>query len=109
MNGVLTKKGAAAVENRAASEDAGGWSVSGIFSLAAGRNTLRFEHKSRFPYFEKLSVAPGSIPAGAPVPKTNVQVARQYGINPGFLDHWVGGDAPGQGRAALNSVCMVRV
>jgi cytochrome c553 len=88
VNGVLMKKGAAAVENRAASEDAGGWSVSGIFPLAAGRNTLRFEHKSRFPYFEKLSVAPASIPAGAPVPKTNIQIARQYGINPGFLDHW---------------------
>ncbi len=88
LNGVLMKKGAAPVENRAASEDAGGWSVAGIFPLTAGRNTLRLEHKSRFPYFEKLSIAPSSIPAGTPVPRTNVQIARQYSINPGFLDHW---------------------
>ena len=89
VNGALMKKGARAVENRAASPDAGGWSVAGIFHFAAGRNTLRLEHKSRFPYFEKLSIAPSSIPAGMPVPKSNVQIARQYSINPGFLDHWV--------------------
>ena len=102
LNGVLMKKGAAPVENRAASEDAGGWSVAGIFPLAAGRNTLRLEHKSRFPYFEKLSVAPSSLPAGAPVPKTNVQIARQYGINPGFLNHWA--EEMVRAKGAPNSV-----
>jgi cytochrome c553 len=88
INGTLMKKGAKPVENRAASEDAGGWSVAGIFPFTAGRNTVRLQHKSRFPYFEKLSVAPSSLPAGTPAPKTNIQVAREYGINPGFLDHW---------------------
>jgi mono/diheme cytochrome c family protein len=87
VNGVLMKKGAAAVQNRAASPDAGGWTVAGIFPFASGRNTVRLEHKSRFPYFEKLAVS--SVPAGAPLTKTNAQVARQYGINPGYLDHWV--------------------
>ena len=88
INGVVMKKGLRAVENRAASPDAGGWSVVGIFPFAAGRNILRLEHKSRFPFFEKLSVAPSPLPKGAPVPKSDVQIARQYGINPGFLDHW---------------------
>jgi hypothetical protein len=88
INGALMKKGAKPVENRAASEDAGGWSVAGIFPFSAGRNTVRLENKSRFPYFEKLSVAPSALPVGTPVPKTDVQVAREYGINPGFLDHW---------------------
>ncbi len=44
------------VENREASPDAGGWSVTGVFALKAGRNTIRLEHKSRFPYFEALLV-----------------------------------------------------
>jgi hypothetical protein len=89
INGVLMMKGASAVTNRGASPDAGGWSVSGIFPFTAGKNTLRLEHKSRFPYFEKLAVAPNPLPAGAPIPQSNVQIARQYGINAGFLDHWV--------------------
>ena len=35
INGVLEKRGAEPVENREASPDAGGWSVEGIFPLAA--------------------------------------------------------------------------
>ena len=101
INGTLMKKGAAP-QNLTGSEDARGWSAVGIFSLAAGRNTLRLEHKSRFPYFEKLAVAPSTIPAGAPVPKTNVQVARQYGINPGFVDHWA--EEMRQAKGAPHSV-----
>ena len=89
VNGVLLKKGAAPVENRAASPDAGGWSVTGIFPLTAGLNTLRLEHKSRFPYFEKLLLAPNPLPKGSPTPLSNIQISRQYGINPGYLDHWV--------------------
>ena len=89
VNGVLLKEGAAPVQNRAASPDAGGWSVTGIFPLAAGKNTLRLEHKSRFPYFEKLLVTPNPLPKGTPTPLSNIQISRQYGINPGFLDHWV--------------------
>src|SRR5258708_25325660 len=80
-------KGALPVTNRAASPDAGGWSAVCVIPLHAGQNTVRLEHKSLFPYYEKLAVAP--VPAGMPVTKTNIQVSRQYGINPGFLDHWV--------------------
>jgi len=89
VNGVLLKEGAAPVQNRAASPDAGGWSVTGIFPLNAGQNTLRLEHKSRFPYFEKLLVAPNPLPHGTATPLSNIQISRQYAINPGYLDHWV--------------------
>jgi len=89
INGVLMMKGAGAVTNRGASPDAGGWSVTGILPFTAGKNVLRLEHKSRFPYFEKLAFAPNPLPAGTPIPKSNVQIAREYGINPGILDHWV--------------------
>ena len=89
VNGVLMKEGAPPVQNRAASPDAGGWSVTGIFPLAAGPNTLRLEHKSRFPYFEKLLLTPNPLPKGSPVPLSNIQISRQYGINPAFLDQWV--------------------
>jgi cytochrome c553 len=89
VNGVLLKEGAAPVQNRAASPDAGGWSVTGLFPFAAGRNTLRLEHKSRFPYFEKLLLTANPLPKGTATPLSNIQISRQYGINPGYLDHWV--------------------
>ncbi|MBM3795754.1 MAG: DUF1553 domain-containing protein, partial [Acidobacteria bacterium] len=82
------KKGAPPVQNRAASPDAGGWSVAGIFPLNAGENTVRLEHRARFPYFEKLKVSPSPLPAGQG-PKTATQLARRYGVNPGYLEHWV--------------------
>ncbi len=89
INDVLEKRGAEPVENREASPDAGGWSVEGIVPLKAGTNTLRLQHKSRFPYFAKLLIAPSVLPKGVLAPKTAVQTARQYGINPGILDQWV--------------------
>jgi hypothetical protein len=96
VNGVLMKQGAPPVQNRAASPDAGGWSVAGIFLFPAGKSIIRLEHRNRFPYFEKLLVAPSQLQQA---PKTGVQVARQYGVNPGFLEQWVeelhrSGDAP---------------
>ena len=72
--------------NRAASPDAGGWTASGVYALRAGKNTIRMEHKTRFPYFEKLLVTKSEL---RDPPKTTAQVARQYGVNPGFLDQWV--------------------
>jgi cytochrome c553 len=89
VNGLLMKEGAPPVQNRAASPDAGGWSVTGVFPLAAGSNTLRLEHKSRFPYFEKLLLTPNPLPLGTPTPLSNIRIARQYAINPAFLDQWV--------------------
>jgi hypothetical protein len=102
INGQLVKRGAEPIQNRAASPDAGGWAVAGIFPLVAGKNTLRLEHKSRFPYFEKLLVGPSSLAKGVPVPRTPVQLAREYGINPGFLDQWV--DHLHRSKGATHSV-----
>jgi hypothetical protein len=34
-------------------------------------------------------VAPNPLPAGTPAPKTTVQIARQYGVNPSFLEQMV--------------------
>jgi hypothetical protein len=88
VNGVLVKKGAPPVQNRAASPDAGGWSVQGVFALQAGSNSLRLEHKSRFPYFEKLRLSASTLPQGA-APRTAAQVAQQHGVNLGYLTQWV--------------------
>ncbi len=101
INAVLEKRGAEPIENREASPDAGGWSVECIVPLVAGKNTLRLEHKSRFPYFAKLLIAPSVLPKGVPAPKTAVQTARQYGINAGMLGQWV--DQLRRSKGAPNS------
>ena len=87
-NGIMVKKGAPRVQNRAASPDAGGWSVQGVFALQAGGNSIRLEHKSRFPYFEKLKLTASTLPAGT-APRTTAQVALQYRVNLGYLTQWV--------------------
>jgi hypothetical protein len=89
INGLLVKRGAPPVQNREASPDAGDWSVAGIFALQAGENTIRLEHKTRFPYFGKLSIVPNPLPSGVPAPRTTVQIARQYSVNPSFLEQFV--------------------
>jgi hypothetical protein len=86
VNGVWMKRGAGPIQNRAASPDAGGWSYVAIVPLRQGANTLRLEHASRFPYFEKLLIAPHKR---AETPMTSVQIAARYGINPGFLEQLV--------------------
>ena len=53
------------MQNRAASPDAGGWSYVAIVPLKKGANTIRLEHASRFPYFEKLLIAPAHTSADA--------------------------------------------
>jgi Protein of unknown function (DUF1549)/Protein of unknown function (DUF1553)/Planctomycete cytochrome C len=88
VNDVLVKKGGPPVQNRAASPDAGGWSVQGVFALRAGGNLIRLEHKSRFPYFEKLKLTASTL-AGGKAPRTTAQVAQQYGVNLGYLGQWV--------------------
>ena len=85
INGQLVMLGAEPVQNREASEDAGGWSALGVFELTAGENALKLQHRSRFPYFAKLRVAPSPFAAGAPVPRTPVQIATARGVNPSFL------------------------
>jgi hypothetical protein len=86
INGVLESAGQGAVTNREASPDAGGWSVAGVYELKAGKNVIRLEHKNRYPYFEAFTLTPF---AGAEAPKSVQQVARQYGVNPGYLYQWV--------------------
>jgi len=89
INGELVARGLSAVENRVASPDAGGWSVLGVFDLKTGTNVLRFEHKSRFAYFEKLALAPAALPAGAPVPRTAAWIAQARGVNASYLAQMV--------------------
>ena len=102
INRVLMKAGLEAIENRRPSPDAAGWSVSGIFPLSVGKNTIRLEHDSLFPYFELLLITPSPIPPGNPVPKTRAQSARQYDINPVFLKQWV--ERLRRSRGAIHSV-----
>ncbi len=102
VNRVLMKAGLEAIENRRPSPDSAGWSVAGVFPMAACRNTIRLEHRQLFPHFEELLIAPNPLPAGRPVPRTRVQVARQYEINPFFLKQWV--ERLRRSRRAVHSV-----
>jgi hypothetical protein len=97
VNGVWMKRGAGPVQNRAASPDAGGWSYLGTVPLRQGRNTVRLEHASRFPYFEKLLVAPSTL---AEPSLTSVQVAQRYEVNPSFLEQLVNHLERSNGAAA---------
>jgi cytochrome c553 len=100
VNGVLEQRGRRPVENREASPDAGGWSVTGVVPLKAGSNTIRLEHKSRFPYFEALLLT--ILPRGQVVLRSQMQVSRQYGVNPSFLSAWV--EELRRSKGAPNSV-----
>jgi hypothetical protein len=86
INGVWMRQGASPVQNRAASPDAGGWSYLAIVPLNKGTNTIRLEHESRFPYFEKLLFA---LHNQDPTPFTPVQIANRHSINPGYLTQLV--------------------
>ncbi len=86
LNGVWMKRGADPVQNREASPETGGWTYVAIVPMKAGVNTIRLEHGSRFPYFEKLLVAKNTL---AVAPKTVVQIAAEFGVNPGFLEQMV--------------------
>ena len=89
VNGVLMKSGLEPIRNRAASPDVGGWWVTGIYPFKAGNNVLRLEHKQRFPYFEKVLIAPNPLPDGIRPPKTHEQLAREYDVNRSFLKQWI--------------------
>ena len=89
VNGLLMKRGLPAVNNRVASPDERGWSVSGVFPFRSGKNTVRLEHKSRFPYFKALAIAPARLPHSSGRPTTEAQAARNYELNPVFLEQWV--------------------
>ena len=57
--------------------------------MRSGENTIRLEHESRFPYFEKILIAKYRLRADGEIPRTVAQIARQYGVNAGFLEQWV--------------------
>lgn len=99
VNGVWMKAGAPPVQNREASPEAGGWRYLAIVPLAAGENMIRLEHATRFPYFEKLLIAPHTL---AETPLTAVQIAARYQVNPGYLDQLI--DYFDRSQAALASV-----
>ena len=88
INGVLVQAGLPPEVNRTSSPDAQLWRPIGIFSFRQGRNTVRLEIDGPFPYFDQLLVAPNPLAMGAVVPKTSVQVAVDYGINPDILLQW---------------------
>jgi len=88
LNGELVSRGLPAVQNREASPDDGGWAASGIFAFKAGVNVLRFQHRSRFPYFGKLRVGPSPLPAGT-APRTEAQIASRHGVSVSFLEQMV--------------------
>jgi len=100
VNGTLEIKGQPAVTNRGASPDAGGWSVAGVLPLNAGRNTIRLEHKNRFPYFESLQLT--ALAKGVEAPRSPEQVARKYKVNPSYLRQWV--DEMRRNKGAPHSV-----
>ena len=99
VNGVWMKAGAGPVQNRAASPDAPGWSYVAIVPLEHGKNKIRLEHASRFPYFEMLLIARHTLPQS---PLTIVQVATKYQINPGFLEQFM--DYFDRSQSAVSSV-----
>ena len=88
INGVLVQAGLPPEVNRTSSPDAQLWTAIGIFPFQQGRNTVRLEIDGPFPYFDQLLVAPNPLAVGAVVPKTSVQVAVDYGINPEILLQW---------------------
>jgi hypothetical protein len=89
IGGVLVKGGLGAVQNRQASPDAGGWSPLGIFHLEQGGNTIRLQHRNRFPYFARMRIVGSPLPAGQAAPRTLVQIARHHGINRSILEQVV--------------------
>jgi len=86
LNGEWVKQGEPPVENREASPEAGGWTYVAMLELRKGANTIRLEHASRFPYFQKFLLAKNTLPHA---PQTRVQIARRFGVNPGFLGNVV--------------------
>lgn len=83
VNGVWMRRGEAPVNNREASPEAGGWKYLAVVELQAGKNVLKLEHARRFPYFTRMLLTPF---AGARAPRTTVQIARAFGVNPSILE-----------------------
>ena len=88
INGVLVQAGIPPEVNRTSSPDAQLWTAIGIFPFRQGQNIVRLEIDGPFPYFDQLLVAPNPLAVGAVVPKTSVQLAVDYGINPDILLQW---------------------
>ena len=83
LNGEWMRQGEAPVSNREASADAGGWKYLAVLELKGGKNVLKLEHARRFPYFTRMLLTKFD---GARAPRTTVQIARQFGVNPSILE-----------------------
>lgn len=83
VNGEWMRRGDEPVNNREASPEAGGWKYLAIVRLGAGKNVIKLEHARRFPYFTQMLLTPFE---GARAPRTTVQVAREFGVNPSILE-----------------------
>ena len=106
INGVLESAGQGAVTNREASPDAGGWSVAGVYELKAGKNVIRLEHKTRYPYFEALHADAVRGRGGAEIRSAGSAAVWRESRLSGSVG---GGDAPREGRAAFRAAAAVRL
>ena len=99
LNGAWVRRGLPPVSNRAASPETGGWTALGVFRFKQGANTLKLEHAARFPYFTRLLIAKNTLPV---TPRTDVQIAGVFGINPSVLEQLV--EYMDQSKGAASSV-----
>jgi len=99
LNGAWVRRGLLPVANRAASPETGGWTALGVFRFKQGANTLKLEHAARFPYFTKLLIAKNTLSV---TPRTDVQIAGEFGINPSILEQLV--EYLDQSKGATSSV-----
>jgi hypothetical protein len=83
VNGAWIVRGEAPVNNRQASPDAGGWKYLAVVDLPAGNSVLKLEHARRFPYFTRLLLTNFDGPRA---PRTTVQIARHFNVNPSILE-----------------------
>lgn len=86
VNGVWMKQADPPVQNRVASPESGGWKYVAIIPLKQGSNTIRFEHRSKTPKFDKLLLAAHTGPY---TPPTTVQAAAKHQVNPDILDELI--------------------
>ncbi|WP_051670785.1 DUF1553 domain-containing protein [Bryobacter aggregatus] len=83
VNGTWVLQGLPPVQNRAASPETPGWTYLAIVQLQRGKNTIRMEHASKFPKFDKLLLSPHTAKE---TPLTPVQIAALHKVNPTILE-----------------------
>ncbi len=88
VNGVVVKSDAAAKVTGSFQPEGQRWEAQGIFTMRAGKNTIRIDDNGSIPHIDKLLIVPTPPlkigPGGGPV-RTADQLAAQYGLNPAVL------------------------